>query len=279
VLQQKHHMKLQLSIPLATLYKREEDFSADLSRHLSSLDVGRFEDVDTESRVGTRRADIVGVGADGTLVVENQFGKADWDHWGRLEAYARLKEATVAALVAESFEELMVVTCNLRNEDSEIDWYLIQAQANEHRELSFHPIARPAIDIQVEKGRGAEYSEFWEPIRREGLFAGKPVLLRDEPWIAKGVRGITLILQLRNHSAAVQLSFKGDDRRERRDRILTLFPASDYSCELHESAKFAAINFPVIDKGKKDRSEWPEIREKLVSLGTDIYNSIDKSDL
>ena len=69
------------------------------------------------------RADIVAVGEDGTLVVENQFGKADWDHWGRLEAYARLKEADAAVLVAENFEELMIVTCNLRNEDSAISWY------------------------------------------------------------------------------------------------------------------------------------------------------------
>ena len=60
---------------------------------------------------------------------------------GRLEAYARLKETDVAVLVAEDFEELMIVTCNLRNEDSTIDWYLIQAQANTHEELYFHHIA------------------------------------------------------------------------------------------------------------------------------------------
>ena len=46
--------------------------------------------------MGTRKADIVGKGDDGVLVVENQFSKADWDHWGRLEAYARLREADVA---------------------------------------------------------------------------------------------------------------------------------------------------------------------------------------
>ncbi len=84
-------MKLQQSQSLSTVYNREEDFSCDLANHLSALEIGSFEDAETESHVGTRRADIVAVGDDGTLVVENQFGRADWDHWGRLEAYARLK--------------------------------------------------------------------------------------------------------------------------------------------------------------------------------------------
>ena len=57
----------------------------------------------------------------------------------------------MAVLVAEDFEELMIVTCNLRNEDSAISWHLIQVQANAHNELSFHHVARPAIDIQTEK--------------------------------------------------------------------------------------------------------------------------------
>lgn len=270
-------MKLQQSKALTNIYGREEDFSTDLANHVSALGIGSFEDAETESNVGTRKADIVAVGDDGTLVVENQFGRADWDHWGRLEAYARLKEADVAALVAESFEELMIVTCNLRNEDSKTDWYLIQAQVNSHEELSFHHVARPAIDVQTEK-TGVEYSEFWEPIRHSGLFAGKPVPLRDEGWIGKGVKGITLLLQLHNHACSVMLSFQGDDRLDRREKAVELFPEAEYSYELHESPKFAKVIFPVLEKGKKDTEDWPEIREKLTGMGEDIYNKIKDSD-
>jgi hypothetical protein len=273
-------MKLQQSLPLSTVYSREEDFSSDLADHITALGVGSFEDAETESNVGTRKADIVAVGDDGTLVVENQFGKADWDHWGRLEAYARLKEATVAVLVAEDFEELMVVTCNLRNEDSEIDWYLIQAQASSHKELSFHYVARPAIDIQMEKGKaGAEYSEFWEPIRQEGLFAGRPVSVRNDGWIAKSIRGIVLCLELHNHACRVSLQFRGEDSEDRRAKVIELFPETEYTYELHESAKCHWIRFPALDKGRKDREHWPEIREKLTSVGADIYNRIKDSDV
>lgn len=272
-------MKLQKTIPLSHIYRREEDFSQDLADTLEGLNVGDFEDSETESNVGTRKADIVAKGEDGTLVVENQLDEADWDHWGRLEAYARLKEATVAVLVAESFEELMKVTCSLRNEDSEIDWYLIQAQANEHHEISFHHVVQPAIDIQVEKISGVEHSEFWEPIRAgDGLFAGKPIPIRYEGRVEKRFRGVLLALQLANNRCSIQLSFQGINRFERRDKIIELFPESEYNYVFRESPEFASVVFSVLDKGKKDREDWPEIREKLVNVGTDIYNRINESE-
>ena len=278
-------MRLQQSIPLSQIYGREEDFSEDLATELDALEVGNFEDAETESRVGTRVADIVAEGEDGILVVENQFGKADWDHWGRLEAYARLKEATVAALVAEDFEDLMKVTCDLRNQDSEIDWYLIQAKANECHAFSFHHVVKPAIDIQAEKKADAEHSEFWEPIRRGDLgelFAGKSVLVRNERSIIKRVHGVEMLLLLNNHSCKIQLRFKEEDREEdrveRRDAIKDLFRESGYDWAEKETSKYASILFHVLNKGKIDRNDWPEIREKLVGMGTDIYNRINESE-
>ena len=275
-------MNIQQLISLSDIYNREEDFSADLADNLDVLGIGSFEDAETESNVGTRRADIVAVGEDGTLVVENQFGKADWDHWGRLEAYARLKEATVAVLVAESFEELMIVTCRLRDEDSTIDWYLIQAQANSHKELSFHHVVGPAIDIQTEKKSEGGYSEFWAPIR-EGelgeLFVGKPVPVRDERWISKTIRNVQVCLFLNNRRCYIRLYFLGSDHFERRDKIMTLFSQSDYGYEYKDTPRITTVIFPVLEKGKNDREDWNEIRQELVALGTDIYNKINESNL
>ena len=272
-------MNLQQLIPLSEIYPREEDFSDDLADNLDALNVGAFEDVEREANVGTREADIVAIGEDGILVVENQFGKADWDHWGRLEAYARLKKADVAVLVAEDFEELMITTCNLRNEDSEIDWYLIQAQVNSHKELSFHSIAQPAIDIQVERKAGVEYSEFWEPIRREGLFSGKPVPVRDEGWIGKRIRGISVNLVARQKRCSVNLWFQGENRSTRREETMELFSESQYNYEFTDTRKSAGVVFPVLDKGRGNREDWDEVREKLVAKGTDIYNKIYESDV
>ena len=274
-------MKLQKTMSLSSIYT-EIAFSAALANNLDALEVGKFEDVETESNVGTRRADIVAKGKGSILVIENQFGKADWDHWGRLEAYARAQNATVAVLIAESFEDLMIVTCNRRNEESDIHWYLIQAQANAHKELFFHHIARPAVDIQTQKKTEVGYSEFWTPIRNGEygeLFVGKPVPISNEGWICKTSRNISVCLFLTNQRCYVQLYFEGKDRLERRDTIMALFPESDYTYEYNDSPKQTRVQFPVFDKGKKDRGDWDEIRKKLVTMGTDIYNKINESDL
>lgn len=187
----------------------------------------------------------------------------------------------MAVLVAEEFEELMITTCNLRNEDSKIDWYLIQAQVNSHEELSFHEVARPARDSPV--GRRSddeyEYSEFWAQIRQDGLFKGKPVPVPHERFIQKRVRHIVLTLTLNNHSCSIRMSFEGDDRDKRRTAIMKLFPSSEYDYDYRESSKFVSVIFPVLDKGKEDREDWDEIREKLVAKGTDIYNKIKASDV
>ena len=276
-------MNLQQIKSLSEIYNnREIEFSADLAENLDVLKVGKFEDPETEASVGTRRADIVASGEDGILVVECQFNKADWDHWGRLEAYARLKEADIAVLVAEDFEELMIVTCNLRNEDSNVNWYLIQAQVNSHDELFFNHVARPAIDIQSERKADAGYSEFWQPIRDGDfgeLFTGKPVLVRNEGWIPKDIRNISICLFLTNQLCYIQLYFRGENPIKRREEVMKLFPVSEYDYEYKESPKETKIKFPVLNKGKNDQDDWDEIREKLVTMGTDIYNKIDESGL
>ena len=272
-------MKLQESIQLSDIYKREEDFSTDLAETLDALEVGKFEDAETESNVGARKADIVGDGQDGVLVVENQFGKADWDHWGRLEAYARLKEATMAVLVAEDFEDLMITTCNLRNEDSAIGWYLIQVQVNTHKELSFHWVARPAPDIQTEKLIDPEYKEFWEPILQSELFADKSASVDSDGWVGKTIHdNIEIWLRLSKQECYIQLYFYGADRVKSRNEVMELFSKSDYNYENTDISTETRVKFPVLDKGIKDRDDWPEIREKLVSMGIDIYNKINEFD-
>ncbi len=279
-------MKLQERKPLNQLYSREEEFSADLAEHLDALRVGQFEDAETEAKVGNREADIVATGEDGTLVIENQFGKANWDHWGRLEAYARLKEADVAVLVAEEFEELMIDTCRLRDDvDSSIDWYLIEAQANSHGELSFHHVVGSSENIKKEKMAGGEESEFWAPIRRGEygpLFAGKPVPRKYDSWTGKTIRGIGVNLWITNNRSYVQLVFRGnnssEDKIARRDTVLNLFPDQAGEFELSDpDAKEINAKLQVLDKGRNNEEDWDEIREKLVKKGEEFFNAIKNS--
>ena len=265
-------MKTPSYVRLNDVYSREEDFSAALAKHLDLLSVGSFEEGETEALVGTRRADIVAQGDDGVLVIECQFGKADWDHWGRLEAYARLKEATTAALVAEDFEELMVVTCELRNADSEVGWWLVKAQATDQREFIFQTIAGPKIDIQTERS-GREYSEFWAPIRASGFFAGKP-LQEGDSWIGKSVRGVQVHLFVYKNFSKVEAIWP-IDRIDERDMFLEHM--KELGVETRETPKVAFISVPVMDKGQRHTEHWDEIRQKLVHTGEVVFRIVSEA--
>ena len=142
--------------------------------------------------------------------------------------------------------------------------------------------ARPAIDIQTEKKGDIVYSEFWAPIR-EGkfgeLFVGKPVPVSNDAWIIKTTRKVQVSLFLNKQNCYIRLYFLKPDHSERRDMIMELFPESDYNYEYKDTSTQTTVKFPVLEKGKNNRDDWDEIREKLVKMGTDIYNKIDESGL
>lgn len=143
--------------------------------------------------------------------------------------------------------------------------------------LSEIHVARPAIDIPTEKHPEVGYSEFWTPIRNGEfgeLFAGKPVLIRSEGFISKTIRGVEVCLNLNAHQCYIRLWLQGENRSERRNKIKELFQEVDYDCKDKDTPKYATLIFPVLDKGKNDRDDWDEIREKLVTMGTDIYNAL-----
>ena len=272
-------MKLQQRVDLSELYNREEDFSADLAQHLDALQIGQFEDAETEAKVGRRYADIVATGSGGTLVIENQFGTADWDHWGRLEAYARLKEADVAVLVAEKFEELMIDTCRLRDDvDTSIDWYLIEAHASSHGELSFHHVVGPSKDIKTEKTTGSEQREFWAPIQRGdhgALFKG---LRLDGNWLVKPLDRMFLNLGVTTRESYAQIHFLSELPLDQREAVVKglVDAGHDYE-ESDRTTKDVRLKFPVLDIGWVERDNWDEIREALVQKGEELYNAIENS--
>ena len=133
-----------------------------------------------------------------------------------------------------------------------------------------------------EKKPEVKQSEFWAPIRNGefgGLFAGKPVPISNEGWIAKTIRNIGVCLYLTNQRCYVQIYFHGANGSERREKIMTLFPKSEYAYTYRDSPRETKVQFPVLDKGRKNQDDWDEIRKKLVAMGTDIYNKIDESNL
>ena len=221
-------------------------------------------------------------------IVKDTKGKPEYNqvqHLAEIEANIKKQyDIDIECIVNEKFyaclEELRVyaatqtvaLQCPLMR--------LMQVEELLGKHVSNYHATRPAIGIQTEKKTEGEYSEFWSPIRAgNSLFAGKPVPVRDEGWIRKNIRNIGVALFLNNHQCYILLYFDGKDPLRRRDQIMTLFPKSYYIWEDKDSPKETKVIFPVLDKGKNDRDDWDEIRQKLVDMGTDIYNKINESNL
>lgn len=295
-------MKGQELKPLSEIYDREEDFSAALSENLDLLKLGTFTDVQLEASTDNRSADIVAVGSysEDKLVIENQFGKADWDHWGRLEGYARHHNATIGVLIAEDFEHLMILACRERNIESPIRWYLIQVKVNNHDEFYYHNVVEPTsadVDAANERLRrrifriktpkhplkGEGDTAFWQPIRDDtsGLFAGRPLGSNNSRGIVKKVRGkrIGINLVLRDEYSNVLLLFEGNDRNKRREKAKELFADYDKPYKPIDRNRESGLSFHVIDKGRRDKAYWGQIRESLVTEGTYIYQRVQAADL
>lgn len=128
-----------------------------------------------------------------------------------------------------------------------------------------------------------EYSEFWDPIRAGELgelFAGPPTPDHNKGWLGnKTIPGVEVWLRLINRKCYIRLYFLKPNHFERRDKIMPLFPKSDYDYTYKDTDRVTTVIFSVLDKGKNDKDDWEEIREKLVAIGTDIYNKINESDL
>ena len=287
---------------LSDIYDREEDFSAMLSKHLDRLGLGRFTDIQLEVPTDNRIADIVATRnySDERLVIENQFGNADWDHWGRLEGYARHHDVTIAVLIAEGFEHLMILACRERNIESPISWYLIQIEVTIRDEFLFRNIVEPTstdLDAANERlrrrifrikppklyAKGEGDTAFWQPIRddKSCLFAGKTLAPTNKRGIVKKVRGkgIRINLVLLNECSRIRLLFDGDNRKTRRNNAKKLFADYDKTCKSVDLVSEAGLDFDITDKGRHDIDYWDPIRESLVTEGTYIYERVQSADL
>ena len=91
-------------------WPEEPDFSAWLAKPDGLALLGEalgmgLDEAETERQVGPFSADVVCRGVDGVVVVENQFGRTDHDHLGKLLTYSAGLESATIVWIAEKFVE------------------------------------------------------------------------------------------------------------------------------------------------------------------------------
>lgn len=100
-------------VPVREVFKDETVFTrwlaqdSNMAIFCEKVGLQDFTMVERESRVGSFRADIFAVeaGTDRKIVIENQYGDTNHDHFGKLLTYAAGKEAQVAIWIVEHARE------------------------------------------------------------------------------------------------------------------------------------------------------------------------------
>lgn len=169
---------------LRTIWPKENDLSdwlvTDEGLSLIAEDIGvQVEEPQRECHPGDFRCDIVGqaLGEPGhVVVIENQFGKTNHDHLGKLLTYASSNSAMTAIWLAETISDdhRKVIDWLNDNTPEGISFYLAQIKAYRIGESDPAPqldvVSRPNLATKIERtgGHGGELKDLH--IRRKSLW-------------------------------------------------------------------------------------------------------------
>ncbi len=282
-------------VPLDDIWDEEEEFTRWLKDHigvlndaLSSQENKAFNlyNVETEKSAGAFFADMVAEDDWGNkVIIENQFGKSDHDHLGKLITYLTTIEAKTAIWIAsEPRQEHADAISWLNKSHSQLaNFYLLKLEAFK---IDNSPPA-PLLTLMVEPGepvfeeepeRNKLRFEFWTELleRAKGktdLFANiKP---NKYSWIGTGT-GISRVLYqftIREHDGDVQL-YIGKAEADENKAIFDKLNASkrdiesEFGGELEwlQSDGKACYILKTISGGYRDNEgEWPRVQNEMIN--------------
>jgi hypothetical protein len=221
---------------LRSIWQKETDFSnwlvTEEGLQLIAEDIGlQIEEPRRECRPGDFPCDIVGQLAgdeNHVVIVENQFGKTDHDHLGKLLTYASVNTAATAIWISEevSDDHRQVIDWLNDNTPPHLSFYLAQIKAYRIGESPVAPqldvVCRPNLEVKVQRTEsGQEFKErhiwrkeFWGEILSYIKERNPPFNVQRpgvDHWtsIAIGRSGFSLALLLvpRNQCITCELNF------------------------------------------------------------------------
>ncbi len=168
------------------IWSMETQFSAWLASEagleLIASDIGiEVENARTECAPGDFRCDIVGnaLGDENhRIVIENQYGKTDHDHLGKMLTYAAVHEATTGIWISEriSDDHRQVIDWLNSITPANVNFYLAQIKAYRIDDSAVAPeldvICRPNLDVKIQRGQSKKElkerhiwrKEFWDDV-------------------------------------------------------------------------------------------------------------------
>ena len=151
-------------IPIKSAFKDENDFSDWLADNLDVLsdfvDI-TLENGQREQHLGDKRADIIAEISDNDeksyVIIENQLGKTDHDHLGKLITYSAIRKAKAAIWIAEKFSPEHIRALNWLNDNTHDErqffglvFNVFEYKDNE-KKIGFEVLVKPDSEMELIK--------------------------------------------------------------------------------------------------------------------------------
>jgi hypothetical protein len=296
-------------VPIREVWRNEEkDFTPWLEKNIDILaeTLGiELSVVEREADVGEHfEADLLAEGPNGDyVVIENQFGKSDHDHLGKLITYLTNLEAKTALWICEDPQPEHIEAIGWLNKNTPHDtaFYLIKLEVfqieSSPRAPHFSIVSGPSKQIKEAgevKGELAETHirrlKFWRQLleksnKKTTLFSN--VSPSKNGWIhaRAGISGVKYSYIILMDKARVQLSIESGDADKNKRVFDSLYESkqqieNDFGEQLVwerlDNRKSSYIKKIFENKGLKDIDNWRDIQNRMVDAMIRLEKALSK---
>lgn len=284
-------------VPVRHVWKNEErDFTPWLKENIEILAEAlgmELSAVEREAKVGEYfEVDLLAEGPNGDyVVIENQFGKSDHDHLGKLVTYLTNYEAKTALWICEDPqpEHIEAIDWLNKNTPPDVAFYLIKLEVfqieNSKPAPHFSIVSQPSKQIKEAGAMAGELAErhvkrleFWKQLLEKSR--GKTDLfLNVSPskerclTTGAGKSGLGYVYAILMDSARIELYIDTgdanknkkiyDELHKKKQEIETNF-GEELEWQRMDDKRASRIAKTVINKGLKDIDDWPTIQDKMI---------------
>jgi len=293
-------------VSIREVWKHEAlDFTTWLRDNIDILnDVLGFElsGAENERSAGTFSVDIVVEDSNGNpVIVENQYGKTDHDHLGKILTYMTMLEAKAAIWIVEDPRPEHIRAMAWLNESASGSFYLIKIEAVKIGDSPpaplFTVIVEPSEEArevgEIKKDIAERYfirKDFWAGLL-EKMNAKSKLFSNISPsqhnWIGtgSGVRGFSFTFSVRQHDGSAELYIdRGKDCKEENERIFDLLFESKEEIEEKfggellwerlDNRRACRICKTITIGGYRDAEKWNEQQEAMAEAMINFERAI-----
>lgn len=279
------------------------DFTTWLQNNIDVLNAATgiaLENVEREQSAGAFNIDLVAEDEAGSkIIIENQLGRSDHDHLGKVLTYLAATNARAAIWIVSDPRPEHVAAMSWLNDSSSADFYLLKVEAVRIGDSAPAPlltrIVAPSAETKAVSQKNREFSErydlreqWWANlVARPDATMHRHITPGRYSWIglSSGVRGINLNYAVRQHDSQAELYIdRGtdcdtenrhifDQLIEQKNIIEEAFGAS-LEWEALEGKRACRIKYAVDGGYKSDPEEWDEIQDRLIGIMNRLAKAI-----